>query len=221
MANISFWKLLLRIIVLQLQGNILFSSPYSCGCPILFSDDWCRGLQTQLLVHFELVSSNSQLSMRTFPQCILPREWQIYNYRLSQAGLVVENAFAILSSQSQEVEDKCVKATCALHNFIRRTAQTAAVTGSIPVGEVEPLPFLGRLAASNSAREAIRVREGLHILLLCWGNCPVARHHVVSKHTQNSSFKSHPLLQIEQCSCDIIILFISTKINASVPLPTH
>ncbi|CAK6969587.1 uncharacterized protein LOC126407421 [Scomber scombrus] len=31
--------------------------------------------------------------------------------------------------------------------------------GSIPGGDVEPLPGLGRLAANNSAREAVRVRE--------------------------------------------------------------
>lgn len=62
---------------------------------------------------------------------------------------MVENAFRILSSQWRmyrqaievhpEVAEKCVKATCVLRNFVRRTAQTPAVR-SIAVGEVEPLP---------------------------------------------------------------------------------
>ncbi|CAK6983054.1 uncharacterized protein LOC126407421, partial [Scomber scombrus] len=34
-----------------------------------------------------------------------------------------------------------------------------AMRGSIPGVDVEPLPGLGRLAANNSAREAVRVRE--------------------------------------------------------------
>ena len=57
-----------------------------------------------------------------------------------------------------EVAERCVKATCVLHNFLRSTTQTATVR-SIPAGEVEPLPGLGRLAANFSGREAIRMRE--------------------------------------------------------------
>ncbi|CAL8310389.1 unnamed protein product [Boreogadus saida] len=35
----------------------------------------------------------------------------------------------------------------------------SALRGNIPVGEVDPLPGLRRVAANNSAREAIRIRE--------------------------------------------------------------
>nr|XP_008275458.1 PREDICTED: uncharacterized protein LOC103354015 [Stegastes partitus] len=83
--------------------------------------------------------------------------------------MVVENAFGILSSQWRmyrraievhpDVAQKCVKATCVLHNFMRRSAEVPAVRGSMSAGEVEPLPGLGQVAANNSAREAIRVRE--------------------------------------------------------------
>ncbi|KAL3045382.1 hypothetical protein OYC64_013618 [Pagothenia borchgrevinki] len=106
--------------------------------------------------------------MRPFPGRNLPRERRIFNYRLSRARLVVENAFGILSSQwrmyrrvievQPEVADKFVKATCILHNFLRRTTQ-ANTQRAISVADVEPLPGLGRIAANNSAREAIRVRE--------------------------------------------------------------
>ncbi|KAM3619258.1 uncharacterized protein V6R79_005222 [Siganus canaliculatus] len=55
------------------------------------------------------------------------------------------------------VAEKCVKATCVLHNFLRRTSTPSR--GNHPAAEVEPLPGLGRVAANFSAREAVRVRE--------------------------------------------------------------
>ncbi|CAL8303261.1 unnamed protein product [Boreogadus saida] len=42
-----------------------------------------------------------------------------------------------------------------------RTAPTAAVRECIPGDAVEPLPRLGRVAANNAGREAIRIRETL------------------------------------------------------------
>ncbi|KAM4541691.1 putative nuclease HARBI1 [Odontesthes bonariensis] len=55
-----------------------------------------------------------------------------FNFRLSHARMVVENTFGILTSQwrfykgvielSPENVDACVKATCVLHNYLRRTA---------------------------------------------------------------------------------------------------
>ncbi|XDV36649.1 hypothetical protein PO909_006390 [Leuciscus waleckii] len=106
--------------------------------------------------------------MRPFPGRTLPPERRVFNYRLSRARLVVENAFGILSSQWRmyhrlievhpEVAEKCVKATCVLHNFMRYSEgrEAPAVRGAGHAGE-DPLPGLGRVAANNSSREAVQV----------------------------------------------------------------
>ncbi|CAM4573446.1 unnamed protein product [Leuciscus chuanchicus] len=108
--------------------------------------------------------------MRPFPGRTLPPERRVFNYRLSRARLVVENAFGILSSQWRmyrrlievhpEVAEKCVKATCVLHNFMQYSEgrEAPAVRGTGHAGD-EPLPGLGRVAANNSSREALQVRE--------------------------------------------------------------
>ena len=54
---------------------------------------------------------------------------------------------------SPENVDACVKATCILHNYIRREP--------VPVseGEVSVLQDLIKVGGNDAAREAIRVRE--------------------------------------------------------------
>jgi hypothetical protein len=44
--------------------------------------------------------------------------------------------------------------------------------GNIPVGEVDPLPGLGRVAANNSVREAIRIREAFTSYFSAEGTVP-------------------------------------------------
>lgn len=92
-----------------------------------------------------------------------------------------------------EVGEKCVKATCVLHNFMRRTTQVTAVRGNISVGEVEPLPGLGRLAAKNSAREAIRVREAFTSYFSADSLMTIQR--VVHKHTHTFILIKLPIFQ--------------------------
>ncbi len=80
-----------------------------------------RGTQPHVFVADEAFPLRKNL-MRPFPGRTLPRERRVFNYRLSRARLVVENAFGILSSQwrmyrrvievQPDVVERCVKATC-------------------------------------------------------------------------------------------------------------
>ena len=127
-----------------------------------------RGPQPHVFVADEAFPLRRNL-MRPFPGRTLARDRRLFNYRLSRARLVVECAFGILASQwrlyrralevQPDVAERCVKATCVLHNFLRKTASTPTGRGSIPGGDVEPLPDLGRIAANYAGREAVRVRE--------------------------------------------------------------
>lgn len=68
--------------------------------------------------------------MKPFPQRNLTREERVFNYRLSRARRIVENAFGILVSRfrlllttinlSPEKVQRIVLACCYLHNFLRR-----------------------------------------------------------------------------------------------------
>ncbi|CAM4723228.1 unnamed protein product [Leuciscus chuanchicus] len=139
-----------------------------------------RGPQPHVFVADEAFPLRRNL-MRPFPGRTLPPERRVFNYRLSRARLVVENAFGILSSQWRmyrrlievhpEVAEKCVKATCVLHNFMRYSEgrEAPAVRGAGHAGE-DPLPGLGRVEANNSSREALQVRGGFHGTLLGGGS---------------------------------------------------
>ena len=114
--------------------------------------------------------------MRPYPGLHLTRRERIYNYRLSRARLVVENAFGILVSQWRLYHrvvpllpanmDACIKATCILHNFMRRRGTIngpAAARGPalVPPNEADVLGLrrLGRVANNNAAREPLFRRE--------------------------------------------------------------
>ena len=67
--------------------------------------------------------------LKPYPHRSLAREQRIYNYRLSRARRVVENAFGILANRFRVFRspiqldpskvDDIVLATCSLHNFLR------------------------------------------------------------------------------------------------------
>ena len=108
---------------------------------------------------------------------------RVFNFRLSHARLIVENTFGILTSQwrmyrgvigvSPANVDACVKATCVLHNFLRRTSKTTNRTTRPPADQPGPsrapsadgdavgLQPVARVGSNNASREAIRVRETL------------------------------------------------------------
>ncbi|XP_019221905.1 uncharacterized protein LOC109204744 [Oreochromis niloticus] len=112
-----------------------------------------RGAQPHVFVADEAFPLRWEL-MRPFPGRLLPLEKRIFNYRLSRARMIVEGAFGVLSSQWRlyrrsmelrpEIAEKCVKATCVLHNFLRCLDERGAPA------VVEPLQGLGCVAANNS-----------------------------------------------------------------------
>ncbi|XP_069832289.1 uncharacterized protein [Dendropsophus ebraccatus] len=67
--------------------------------------------------------------LKPYPQRLLNRERQIFNYRLARARRVVENAFGIMANRFRVLHtpinlmphkvDKVVLACCVLHNFLR------------------------------------------------------------------------------------------------------
>ncbi|XP_013855025.1 putative nuclease HARBI1 [Austrofundulus limnaeus] len=122
-----------------------------------------RGPQPHVIVADEAFPLRRNL-MRPFPgRGELTREQRVFNYRLSRARLVVEDAFGIWSGQwrmfrrdleiSPEVVEKCVKATCVLHNFMRVDNETPARGGT-----TEPLHSVQRMGANCAAREAMAAR---------------------------------------------------------------
>ena len=105
----------------------------------------------------------------------LARDQRIFNYRLSRARRIVENAFGILAQRfrifSRRIAlapknmDKVVKASCVLHNWLCEKRDVPAMYATLnpegepylpPHGPVEPLP---RLPGYHSSKTALRFRD--------------------------------------------------------------
>jgi len=122
--------------------------------------------------------------MRPFPGTNLSREKRMFNYRLSRARLTVECAFGILSSQwrmyrrvigvNPAKAEACVKATCILHNFIRRSRRGARGCPAASPGQEGSagLQEAPRLGSNNAARAAIRVRDAFTAYFSAEGAVP-------------------------------------------------
>nr|XP_039270100.1 protein ALP1-like [Styela clava] len=95
--------------------------------------------------------------MRPYPGRNLPIDEKVFNYRLSRARRVVENAFGIMSAKwrvfrrpmgvSPQNAELVVKAACCLHNYVRRHTL-------IDAGEVDREDLEG-----NITRGSWRVQE--------------------------------------------------------------
>jgi hypothetical protein len=111
--------------------------------------------------------------MRPFPGKKVGRNERIFNYRLSRARRIVENAFGILATrfrvfhrtmdQKPQTVDKIVKATCVLHNLLQMGVCSAAISNDEIDHELllnednstafRRLPTTKQLRASNEAFE--------------------------------------------------------------------
>lgn len=108
--------------------------------------------------------------MKPFSQHELTNDRRIFNYRLSRARRVVENAFGVLASKfgvfqkpinlSPEKAVKITMACCYLHNFLIETNQQLYRTRSILVEEnLETGGSLKKTPTRNAREDAKLVKE--------------------------------------------------------------
>lgn len=118
-----------------------------------------QALEDGLLPGGHCIIGDDAFPLKTYltkPYNTLPlsKEEKIFNYRLSRARRVIENAFGILVSRFRVLDkkiacnlsttDKIVKACCAIHNWLRKTdSKVYLMPGSvdeenIDTGEIIP-----------------------------------------------------------------------------------
>lgn len=113
--------------------------------------------------------------MRPFPRSSQPlsEDKHIFNYRLSRARRIVENAFGILACRwrlyhtkmmvSPTVVNKIVKATCVLHNYLQITSTTTQIASVSSECNEDPegKDWLCQLTKSGNraSTEATQIRD--------------------------------------------------------------
>lgn len=110
-------------------------------------------LENDLLPNGGFLVGDDAFPLKTYllkPYSHKPLTFQqkIFNYRLSRARRIVENAFGILTSRfrifqkpimtSAHVTDKIIRTSCALHNWLRITStNTYLPQGSLDIEDVD------------------------------------------------------------------------------------
>lgn len=112
--------------------------------------------------------------MRPYPRstCLDNRAKNTFNYRLSRARNVVENAFGILTARFRvfrrlfecqlELVDVITKTTCVLQNYLMSSRTTTSNANTVNIEEQQTLrsvQYDNLRAETCSTREAFRVRE--------------------------------------------------------------
>lgn len=121
--------------------------------------------------------------LKPFSGTSLDSKRRIFNYRLSRARRVVENAFGILANRFRvllttinlepEKVERIVLAACSLHNFLRRKCAQYAAPGFIDTEtptdrdaqngqwrtQRHTLPPIGQQGSNNYAGNAKQIRE--------------------------------------------------------------
>ena len=108
--------------------------------------------------------------MRPFPGRNVPEAQRIFNYRLSRARRVIENAFGILRARwrifsrpikaSVETAEAITKAAVCLHNFLRLTqcagyCPTGFVDSELDNGVIKPGEWRSQVARDSNAGGAV------------------------------------------------------------------
>lgn len=111
--------------------------------------------------------------LRPYPGKRLPQDHRVFNYRLSRARRISENAFGDLSQRwrvyqrrlqvSPDTADSIVKATCILTNYLRGAEGNQGAEGDGDADGVESsaLGDLRSLRGNRASAEALRVRDTL------------------------------------------------------------
>ena len=103
----------------------------------------------------------------------LPKEQAIFNYRLSRARMVVENAFGILAMHWRLFDrrialcadnaDKIIKACCVLHNFLAPTKNFTDIASELNPDarnySTQAMLYLPRLQGYHATQDAQGVRD--------------------------------------------------------------
>lgn len=107
--------------------------------------------------------------MKPFPMRNLQYDQRIFNYRLSRARRVVENAFGIMCSKfrlfskaiplTPEKVQTVVMATCCLHNFLLRNPTSTSQYLPESADTVCELETVAKQASRRANNEAIAVRN--------------------------------------------------------------
>ncbi|XP_059915812.1 uncharacterized protein LOC132463568 [Gadus macrocephalus] len=106
--------------------------------------------------------------MRPYPGHHLTHNKRVFNYRLSRARMVVENAFGILSSRWKILHrrinlhpqnvDTLVLAACILHNFLLAPRENVRLLEEAEQ-QGRNLPAVRNMGGNRASREACNVRE--------------------------------------------------------------
>nr|CAI5825561.1 unnamed protein product [Callosobruchus analis] len=121
--------------------------------------------------------------LKPYKHSPLTYEQKIFNYRLSRARRIVQNAFGILASRFRifrtsistnlTVTDRIVRTTCTIHNWLRKTSRTYLTTRCVDYENLETgemIPGLWRdtnfdlqnvqpVGSNHSSRMARQLRE--------------------------------------------------------------
>lgn len=122
--------------------------------------------------------------LKPYKHAPLTYEQKIFNYRLSRARRIVENAFGILVSRFRiferpiatdvSVTDKIIRTACAIHNWLKQTSPSYVTRETVDyedenTGDIIPgswrhnnlvlLPSVDRMGSNHSSRTARMLRE--------------------------------------------------------------